>query len=79
MSYLCKRDIKALALGFERRKGQSLGDGELPPELIKTLLAEGAIVTQAEAPLPLPVVFAEPIKEAAAAVKPKAKRAVKNG
>jgi len=41
MSYLCKRDIKALALGFERRKGQSLGDGELPEELIKALLTEG--------------------------------------
>jgi len=75
MSYLCKRDIKALALGFERRKGQSLGDGELPEELIKALLAEGAITTQVAAPQPPPVVFAE---MEAPAPRPKAKRTVKN-
>jgi hypothetical protein len=52
MAYLCKRDIKALALGFERRKGQSLGEGELPPELIKALVDEGAIVAVEGAPPP---------------------------
>lgn len=44
MAYQLQRDVVALSVGFQRRKGAAIGRGELPTRLFDTLLAEGVIV-----------------------------------
>lgn len=44
MAYQLASDVKALSVGFSRRKGGTIGRGELPTPLFDALIQEGVIV-----------------------------------